>query len=170
MFSAGKPVTSMNYNWPPSVPSNTVSVAAMPQYEWEDNSLKVALALWRAAIVQVDSPLNVIRLHIIDVDCLGDCGQRFFVNAFSRILDKDVEFVLDNANHNRVYLGHSADLQKALDSVLVRHPTDRFATLYHRQPQQPGPNTRETAAALPWHVGSAPQILRGNRMTTTRRV
>lgn len=56
------------------------------------------------------------------------------VQMSSLLLGKSAEFIFDNANPNRVYLGNPEDLQNRLDATVVRHPDDRFPVLCHQTP------------------------------------
>lgn len=52
----------------------------------------------------------------------------------SLLLAKPAEFVLDNSNLDRIYLGNARDLEEMLDAVIVRGPTDKFPVLCPRRP------------------------------------
>ncbi|KAI1124203.1 hypothetical protein F5Y10DRAFT_285268 [Nemania abortiva] len=55
----------------------------------------------------------------------------------SLLLAKPAEFILDDAHPGRLYLGNPDDLQKKLDSVIVRNPFHEFPVLYRRGSKKP---------------------------------
>ncbi|KAI0910157.1 hypothetical protein F4824DRAFT_511137 [Ustulina deusta] len=108
----------------------------------EEGSAAMVMELWREASVQIDDRCRMIRLNIKTVDRLGHRGENYFVYHCSLLLGKPAEFIFDNSNMERVYLGNPEDMQKALNSVVVRHPDNRFPILYLRDPSKQPQDTK----------------------------
>ncbi|KAI1193886.1 hypothetical protein F5X97DRAFT_338364 [Nemania serpens] len=103
---------------------------------YKDGSIELVMQLWRKASMQIDSPFHAMKLRISTFNRLGPKGQNYFIWHCSLLLGKPAEFILDKSDPDCVYLGNSDDLEKVMDSIVVRNPEDKLPFLYQRQPVQ----------------------------------
>ncbi|KAI0975516.1 hypothetical protein F4678DRAFT_456868 [Xylaria arbuscula] len=106
--------------------------------EAKDGSAAMVMAQWREASAQIDNHCRIIKLDLETLNRLGIRGEAYFVYHCSLLLAKPAEFVHDNSNEEIVYLGNADDMEKGMNSVVVRNSDKRFPVLcQHEAPKEP---------------------------------
>ncbi|KAI1423397.1 hypothetical protein F5Y12DRAFT_798388 [Xylaria sp. FL1777] len=103
----------------------------------KDGSAARVREMWREASAQINASCNTITLNIEAVDSLGRRGENYFVYRCCILLGKHAEFIFDNSDRGKVYLGNPEDIETEMNSVVVHLRDDRFPVLHHQYRASP---------------------------------
>ncbi|KAI0418863.1 hypothetical protein F5X98DRAFT_373331 [Xylaria grammica] len=91
---------------------------------------------WERVSIQIDAFNIIVRLSLDTYWRLGDGGQNFFAQQASILLNKPVEFFIDNSNSTRVFLANRQDLALAIPCELEPCTANGLSRLFPRLPNQ----------------------------------
>ncbi|KAI0540333.1 hypothetical protein GGR58DRAFT_460951 [Xylaria digitata] len=74
--------------------------------------------LWAEASNQLNGFVKTIKLTTRTFSMLGPDGEAYFGRCSASVLNKTTEFVGDESNPNRIYLGNPSDIEKETNGVI----------------------------------------------------
>ncbi|KAF2965261.1 hypothetical protein GQX73_g8315 [Xylaria multiplex] len=74
--------------------------------------------LWAEASIQLNGVVKTIKLTTRTFSMLGPDGEGYFGRCSASVLGKNTEFIGDESNPNRIYLGNPSDIEQETNGVI----------------------------------------------------
>ncbi|KAI1421572.1 hypothetical protein F5Y12DRAFT_718273 [Xylaria sp. FL1777] len=101
-----------------------------------DSPLQFWQSEWERVFVQLDPFTHMIKINYDIYYLLGEGGRDFFVSQASTLLNRQMEFFIDDSNERRVFLANRGDLQAIFPcrlEQLAENRLPRFFPMLHAQ-------------------------------------